>query len=94
MNRLSDAKAYYDQAMLRVLTTQQPSGQKYPIGARVKIDDEMPPWMKHFPKGKLATVLHTYAHAYGGDDVKSYALDIDGMGFSAWYDESQITPVE
>jgi hypothetical protein len=94
MSRLSDAKSYYEQAMLRVKTTQQPADQKYPIGSRVKIDDEMPTWMSHFPKGKIATVLHTYAHAYGGDDVKSYALDIDGMGFSAWYYEAQLTPVE
>ena len=93
MSRLLEANSYYEQGMVRVKTTPQPKKQKYAVGARVKIDDEMPPWMSHFPKGKPATVLHTYAHAYGGTDVKSYALDIDGEGFTAWYDEAQLAPI-
>ena len=74
--------------------TPEPPGQKFPIGARVKIADDLGQCMAHFPKGKHATVKYTYAHAYGGNDVKSYSLDVDGHGGSSWYKEHQLTAVQ
>ena len=50
--------------------------------------------MSHFESGVNATVRYTYAHAYGGDDVKSYCLDVDGRGEVSWYKEWQLTPLK
>lgn len=77
----------------RVRTTKVPKGQKFPIGARVKIAKNLGSSMRHFPSGVGATVRYTYAHAYGGDDVKSYCLDVDGHGEISWYHEHQLTLV-
>ena len=49
--------------------------------------------MSHFRSGVLATVKYTYAHAYGGDDVTSYCLDIDDYGKVSWYEEHQLTKI-
>jgi hypothetical protein len=49
--------------------------------------------MSHFQGGVNATVKYTYAHAYGGDDVKSYCLDIDNHGEVSWYEEHQLTAI-
>jgi hypothetical protein len=46
--------------------------------------------MGHFPSEVWATVIYTYAHAFGGNKIDSYALDIDGFGFSSWNMESQL----
>lgn len=89
--RHAQARAYHDEGMRRVQSTPAPEGQKFPIGARVRIADDLSRSMSHFPKGKLATVVHTYAHAFGGDDVKSYCLDVDGLGRTSWYYEHQLT---
>ena len=76
----------------RVKTTPMPEGQKFPIGARVRIADDLGPYMTHFSgKGCIATVVHTYDHAFGGGDTKSYTLNIDGLGNSSWYLEHQLT---
>lgn len=84
----------YDESMQRVATKPAPDGQKFPVGSRVKVADDLGPHMSHFPgAGKFATVHHTYAHAYGGSDVKSYSLHIDDYGTVAWYDEHQLTAV-
>jgi hypothetical protein len=83
----------YAEGMERVKTTPQPAAQKYLIGTRVKIADDLGPYMSHFRgAGKNATVEYTHGHAYGGDP-KSYSLDIDGEGSSAWYCEAQLEPV-
>src|SRR5690606_24108642 len=52
--------------------------------------------MSHFPCGKDATVLHTYAHAYGGrvENGHVYALRVDDYGYCAWFNESQLTAIE
>lgn len=55
------------------------------------IAKDLGPHMSHFTSGKPATVLHTYSQMYGGWDFKSYALDVDGEGFVAWYEEHQLT---
>lgn len=92
--RASQAASYHQQAMERVAATPEPQGQKFPNGSRVKVADDLGPHMSHFTgKGKTATVRYTYAHAYGGNNVKDYCLDIDGEGESAWYHESQLTAI-
>lgn len=50
--------------------------------------------MSHFTSGVNATVVHTYAHAYGGRDVKSYCLNVDGEGRVSWYYEHQLTAIK
>ena len=92
--RFAQASSIHAQGMERVRTTPPPKKQKYKPGTRVLIAKDLGPSMSHFPgKGQKTTVLQTYAHAYGGDDVKSYSLDIDGYGEVAWYYESQLTPI-
>lgn len=85
--RLAEATAYHAKSLLNVNNNPEPVNQKYHVGERVWISRELPKWMCHFTKGKWATVVYTYAHAYGGDDVENYCLDIDGEGESSWYDE-------
>ena len=94
MSMFEEAQANFDAGMERVATTSEPKGQKFPNGSRVRIADDLGDGMSHFQSGVNATVLHTYAHAYGGNDVKSYALDIDGYGHTAWYYEHQLTAIE
>lgn len=89
--RAAEAKSYYEEGLERVRTTPEPVGQKYHRGARVRIADDLGQCMRFFPSGCLATVEHTYAHAFGGDDVKSYSLIVDGHGSTAWYNEDQIS---
>jgi hypothetical protein len=82
----------YQEGLDRVKTTPMPKGQKFPIGARVRIADNLGPYMSHFTgKGKTATVKYTYSHVYGGSNCKDYCLDIDGEGSSSWYGEDQLT---
>jgi hypothetical protein len=86
-----EAKAHYQRGYGRVKTTPQPKNQKFPIGTRVEIVPDLEPFhMSHFPSG-YATVKYTYAHAYGGNDVKSYCLDVDGRGEISWYPEECLT---
>jgi hypothetical protein len=92
--RLARATSIYEEGLLRVKRTPEPEGQKYHVGARVKIQDDLPPYMSHFPSGKMATVSYTYAHAYGGSDIKDYSLNIDGIGEVAWYDEDQLQEIK
>jgi hypothetical protein len=91
-----EASAYYQAGLRRVNETPPPAGQKFPLGARVKIANDLGPHMRHFPSGKLATVQYTYAHAYGSTDTRShqqYRIDIDGIGSVAWYDEYQLSAI-
>lgn len=85
---------YYQQALNRVKKTPEPKGQKFPIGTRVRIADDLGSSMSHFPKGVAATVMYTYGHAYDDDDVKNYCLDIDGIGKTSWYYEHQLTAID
>lgn len=93
-NRKTDAIAYHAQAMERVENTPVPTNQKFAPGTRVRIADDLGPMMAHFESGKNATVEYTYAQAYGGDNVDSYSLLIDGYGSVAWYHERQLTLIE
>ena len=95
--RENEAKAYTQAAELRTTQTPEPEGQKFRIGARVKIADDLGPTMSHFPSGCMATVRYTYAHAYSSshpNDLKSYCLNLDGcQGDHSWYYEHQLTEV-
>ena len=92
--RNAHAKAYYRTGQERVANTPEPEGQKFPVGSLVKIICDG--GQKNKPGvGEFATVAYVYAHAYGGDggdDVKKYALNIDGNRWY-WYDESQLERV-
>lgn len=89
--REAEAKAYYEQSLRRVNITPEPKGQKFHIGERVWITNEKFSTRCHFTIGRWATVQYTYAHAYGGDNIEDYSLDIDGKGSSAWYPEWILT---
>lgn len=89
-----NAQQAHNAGLRRVITTPAPKGQKFQYGSRVKIADNLGPYMSHFPSGKNATVVHSYAHAYGGNDVGHYCLNVDGIGCVAWYLEEQLTLLE
>lgn len=91
--RALEVKEYYRQSMQRVASTPAPKNQKFPNGSRVRIADDLVPYMSHFNSGVNATVVHTYAHAFGGSNVESYCLDIDGYGEVSWYEEHQLTAI-
>lgn len=91
--RKAQASAIYSQGLNNVKNKPEPKGQKFPCGSRVRIADDLGHSMSHFTSGVEATVKYVYAHAYGGDDIKSYCLDIDGVGSSAWYEECQLTAI-
>ena len=88
------AKGYYKQGLANVANNPMPEGQKFPVGARVRIVKDLGEYMPHFPSDSLATVEYTYAHAYGGKDVKSYSLIVDGIGSVAWYYEHQLELID
>jgi len=92
--RLNDATGIYNQGLENVNHDPEPKGQKFAVGSRVHIADDLGSTMRHFKSGCDATVEYTYAHAYGGSDVKSYSLIIDNHGSSAWYNEWQLTAIE
>ena len=81
--RLAQAQSIYAAGLKKVETTPEPEGQKFPNGSRVRVG-----------QGECnATVRYTYAHAYGGGDVKSYCLDIDGYGEVSWYEEGRLSAI-
>ena len=91
--RFAEASEYYEKGMQRVKDTPEPEGQKFPCGSRVRIADNLGQSMRHFPSSANATVRHVYAHAFGGDNVTSYCLDIDGYGEVSWFHESQLKSI-
>ena len=91
--RESQAKGIYEEGLRRVSSEPDPKGQKFPSGSRVRIADDLGSCMGHFECSANATVNYTYAHAYGGSNVKSYSLTIDDYGSSAWYYEHQLTAI-
>ncbi len=93
-SRLAQAQAYCDAGEVRVKTTPEPKGQKFPCGSRVRICKDLGSMMSHFKADRDATVKYTYAHAFRGDNIKSYWLDIDDHGECGWYQEWQLTLLE
>jgi hypothetical protein len=74
----------YDQGLANVKSTPCPPNQKFPPGTKVKV------------KGLtgFAIVEYTYAHAYGGDNVKDYSLLMNGKYSSAWHRENELEKIE
>ncbi len=93
LTRLSQAQGVYQAGLKRVKTTNEPEGQKFPCGSRVRIAKDLGRSMSHFASDRDATVKYVYAHAYGGNNVTSYCLDVDGIGSSSWYEEHQLTAI-
>lgn len=91
--RHAAARSTYNAGLVRVKTTPEPEGQKFPCESRVRIADDLGSSMDHFLSGKDATVKYVHAHAYGGSDVESYCLDIDGHGEHSWYYGHQLTAI-
>lgn len=87
--REEQAKSYYEKGIIRVATTPEPEGQKFPCGVRVHIANNL----DNLYAGFDATVGYVYAHAYGGNDVTSYSLIVDGRGSAAWYKEEWLSPI-
>ena len=94
MDKHSHAQAIYEAGMERVANTPMPEGQKFAPGTRVYVAKDLGPMMPHFPNDVTATVQYTHAHAYGGEDIQSYSLMIDGFGSIAWYEEWQLTRIQ
>lgn len=104
------AKSIYEEGMERVKNTPAPEGQKFPPGCRVKIIGDSHPLISMTSDlngnileesvtqsryvGKLATVEYTYSHAFGGNAVSTYSLDIDGIGSHAWHQEENLELLE
>lgn len=93
MNRLEEAKVYSAAGRQRAKENPAPPQQKFPTGTRVRIADDLGPMMRHFPAGKNATVVASYAQQFGGDNFQSYTVDIDGEGEVSWYEEHQLAPI-
>ena len=91
--RQEEATNIYNQGLLKVKNNPPPKGQKFPVDSRVHICKELGGCMSHFKADCNATVMYTYAHAYGGNNIKSYSLNIDGYGKVAWYEEWQLTAI-
>ena len=91
--RAIQAQLYYQQGLDRVRDTPEPENQKFANGSRVHIKVIEEPWMSHFEDDCDATVVYTYDHMFGGGDVKSYCLDIDGVGRVSWYEEHQLEQI-
>jgi len=92
--RESQARSMYARGLNNVKNNIEPKGQKFHIGERVKIADDLGSSMRFFPKGVRATVLYTYAYAYGGKNIKDYCLNVDGYGEISWYAEHQLSLVK
>lgn len=97
--RSEQAKGIYKAGQNNVANSPAPKGQRFPVGAFVKIAEKLGSMMSHFPSNKYARVECTYAHAYpdfGGSD-KDYSLHVqfdDGSwSTSSWYHENQLTEV-
>jgi hypothetical protein len=69
--------------------------QKFGKLSFVRVCDEMPSSMSHFPSGFDAIVDGTYSQLYGGTNVDSYALyqirDGRIVNRISWYHEDQLT---
>lgn len=89
ISREIEARSYYELGLKRVRETPEPIGQKFPCGSKVRIADDLGPCMSHFKSGVEAIVEYVYAHAFGGTDIKSYSLKINGYSY-AWYYEHQL----
>lgn len=83
-----------DKVLSALLETHMtPEGQKYPSFTRVRVADDLGPYMSHFRKGEEATVYATYKQQYGGGNIHEYDLVFDDGTRCSWYHEWQLSPV-
>lgn len=84
--RYRKATEIFEQGLKNVRTRPIPLNQKFNPGTFV-----------YHKRHKLpARIECTYAHAYWGDNIKSYSLTIrypSGWSSSAWHDESLLTKI-
>ena len=92
--RYAAACGIYERSLIRIAEEPEPKGQKFPVGCRVRIADDLGRQKRHFKSGCNATVNHTYAHAYGGSNIDDYCLDIDDHCQVAWYQEHELTKIK
>jgi hypothetical protein len=75
------------------------SKQKFHKGDLVKIANEMPREMAHFPNGLLAIIDGSYANKYTSSSKSDFEIygviiiDRSGLYYTAWYQEDQLTMV-
>ncbi len=70
------------------------SDQKFQVGDLVRIAKDLGHAMSHFEADQDAIVVGSYADQFGGDDTKSYTLQLQGRGPVSWYSEHQLTLIE
>jgi len=68
--------------------------QKFNKGDKVKVADDLGPHMSHFQGGMEAIVIGSYKDKYGGSDIHSYTIHIQGRGEISWYHEHQMELIE
>lgn len=72
--------------------------QKFRKLTFVRVADEMPNHMSHFPSGVLGVVDGTFSQIYGGADVASYAIFIikegEVVNRVSWYHEKHLSACE
>jgi hypothetical protein len=67
---------------------------KFRRGDLVKIANEMPEYMKHFPKDAVVIVVDSYATQYGSGSTGHYQVCFPCGGTTSWYNEDQLTLLE
>lgn len=65
--------------------------QKYDL---VRIAKDLGPYMQHFTGDCNAIVMGSYNDQFGGGDVDSYTLYLEGQGTVSWYETHQLTLIE
>lgn len=92
--REAQANAVYNAGLIKVSTTSEPEGQKFPCGSFVRISKDLGESMSHFTKDTFAKVLYTYKHAFGCGGIDDYSLNVKrangDWAFCAWYHEHQL----
>lgn len=71
------------------------SKQKFKRGNLVRINEELDSSMSHFPCGRDAIIIGSYADKCGGGNTGSYTLMFpDTGGQVSWYREDQLTLID
>ena len=69
--------------------------QKFHRGDIVRLDQEFPDYMSHFPgAGEEALVWDSKKDKYGGNDTKNYTLILKDKAPHSWYREEVMTLIK
>lgn len=60
----------------------------------VRIAKDLGEGMNHFESDCDAIVIGSDADQYGGDDISSYTVFIEGVGEVSWYEDYQLTLIK